>query len=260
MSNNYTLGKGRVRFSTFQTGTKTPVGFRYLGNTPELNLSIEGDELKHYSAEGGIREQDDSVMLEVNRSMSLITDNISPENVALFFLGDSMALTQAVVASATETLVGIKAGMSYFLGVTASNPAGLSGIDPAGFGVATNVGATALVEGTDYVMDFDTGLISFLPDSVVAVDDIDIDVTYAVLGSTRTRVISGSQPIEGAMNFITDNPKGTNHKFYMPHVKLSPAGDYALKGEEWQQIPLTVEVLKPPMLNAIYRDGFPVYA
>lgn len=260
MSNNYTLGKGRVRFSRFLTGTYNPEGFRYLGNTPELSLSIEGDELKHYSSEGGIREQDDSVMLEVNRTASLITDNISPENVALFLLGSSEALTQAVVAAATETLTSIKAGMSYFLGASDTNPAGYSGIDAAGFAVATNVGATPLVENTDYVVDLDTGLISFLADSTIAVDGTDIDVTYAVAGSTRTRVISGGASVEGAMTFITDNPKGTNHKFYMPRVKLSPAGDYALKGEEWQQVPLTVEILKRTGMEAIYRDGFPVYS
>ena len=260
--NNYTLGRGKVYFSRFKTGTQTPDGFRYLGNTPEFNLNIEQDTLDHYNSDEGIREKDDSVPLEVNRSGSLITDNIDPENVALFFFGSATALTQAVVASAEEVLTDIKKGHAYKLGITPSNPAGYFGINPTGFAVDTTAGAggTPLVAGTDYAMDFDTGVITFLDTSVLATNGADIAVTYAVAASTRTRVISGSDPVEGALMFVTKNPKGTDCTYFLPYVKLSPNGDYALKGDEWQQIPLSVEVLKPTNAEAIYRDGVPAYS
>ena len=258
--NNYTLGRGKVFFSRFKTGTQTPEGFRYLGNTPEFNLNIEQDTLDHYNSDEGIREKDDSVPLEVNRSGSLITDNISPENVALFFFGSSTALTQAVVASATEILSGIKAGHTYKLGISASNPAGYFGIDATGFAVAVSPGGTALVADTDYTVDLAGGTITFLEGSLLAVDGEDIDVTYAVAASTRTRVISGSDPVEGALMFVTKNPKGADCTYFLPYVKLSPNGDYALKGDEWQQIPLSIEVLKPTNAEAIYRDGVPAYS
>lgn len=261
VDNNYTLGRGKVSFSRFKAGgLLIPEGFRYLGNTPEFNLNIEQDKLDHYNSDEGIRELDDSVPLEVTRTGSLITDNISPENVALFFFGSAEALTQASVAGGTETLTGIKAGHAYKLGLSASNPAGYFGIDETGFDVAVNGGGAALVEGTDYVMNFHTGVITFLEGSAVAVNDADIDVTYAVAGSTRSRVISGSDPVEGALMFETKNPKGTDAVYMMPYVKLSPNGDYALKGDEWQQIPLSIEVLKASGREAIYRDGLPAYS
>lgn len=260
MANNYTLGRGKVYFARYADGTQTPDGFRYIGNTPEFSLTIESEELDHYSSDEGIREKDDSVPLEVNRTGSLITDNISPENVALFFFGENSTLTQATVASATETLTDIKAGHSYFLGVTTSNPTGYRGIDETGFAVAVNGGGSALVDGTDYEMDFDSGLITFLEGSALAVDDADIDVTFAVAGSSRDRVISGSTPVEGAMVYVTANPKGTDSTFYLPYVKITPNGDYALKGDEWQQIPMSLEILKLTNQEAIYRDGNPVYA
>ena len=31
---NYTLGRGKVHFSRFKTGTQVPAGFFYIGNTP----------------------------------------------------------------------------------------------------------------------------------------------------------------------------------------------------------------------------------
>ena len=41
----------------------------------------------------------------------------------------------------------------------------------------------------------------------------------------------------------------------MPYVKISPNGDYALKGDEWQQIPFNIEILKKTGFEALYSDG-----
>lgn len=257
MANNYTLGRGQVHFARFQTGTQTPDGFFYIGNTPEFSLTIESQTLDHYSSDEGIREKDDSVPLEMNRTGSMVTDNIDPKNVALFFFGSDSTVTQASVAAGapTETLTGIKAGHSYKLGSTSNNPAGYFGIDTTGFSV--DIGVDALVADTDYTMDFDNGIITFLEGSLLAIDGADVELTYAVAASTRERVISGSEPVEGAMMYVTKNPKGTDCVFYMPYVKIAPNGDYALKGDEWQQIPLSLEILKPTVGEAIYRDGKP---
>lgn len=257
MANNYTLGRGQVHFARFKTGTQTPDGFFYIGNTPEFSLTIESETLDHYSSDEGIREKDDSVPLEVNRTGSLTTDNIDPKNVALFFFGSDSTVTQAsVVAGApTETISDINAGHSYKLGSSASNPAGYFGIDTTGFAVSD--GTDPLVVDVDYTMDFDNGIITFLEGSLLAVDGANIEVVYAVAASTRERVISGSEPVEGAMMYVTKNPKGTDAVFYMPYVKITPNGDYALKGDEWQQIPLALEILKPTVGEAIYRDGTP---
>lgn len=255
MAKNYTLGRGQVHFARFKTGTQTPDGFFYIGNTPEFSLTIESETLDHFSSDEGIREKDDSVPLEVNRTGSLTTDNIDPKNVALFFFGQDSTVTQASVASATETLEGIRAGHSYKLGATTSNPTGYMGIATTGF--AVKIGVTPLVVDVDYTMDFLNGIITFLEGSLLAVDAADVNVTYAVAGSTRERVISGSEPVEGAMMYVTKNPKGSDAVFYMPYVKITPNGDYALKGDEWQQIPLSLEILKPTVGEAIYRDGTP---
>jgi hypothetical protein len=255
-SPNYTLGRGKVHFARFKPGTQTPDGFFYIGNTPEFSLNIESDTLDHYSSDEGIREKDDSLTLEVSRSGSLTTDNIDPRNVALFFFGTESNLVQAAVVSSTETFSSVNEGHSYKLGASPSNPAGYFGIDPAGFVVSD--GTTNLVVDVDYTIDLPNGLLFLIDGSLLAVDGADIEVTYAVLGSSRSRVISGSEPVEGAMMYVTKNPKGGDAVFYMPYVKITPNGDYALKGDEWQTIPLSLEVLKPTGQEAIYRDGTPV--
>lgn len=260
VTNNYTLGRGEVHVARYVAGAATP-GFRYIGNTPEFNLNIESETLDHYNSDRGIREKDDSVPLQVNRTGSLVTDNIDPRNVALFFFGDESTYTQAMVAINTgtpEELEVTELGQSFKLGVTGANPAGYFGITVAGFAITD--GTDPLVSGTDYTMDFDTGILTLLDTSALAVVGATLEVTYAVSGSTRSRVISGSAPVECAIRYVTKNPKGTDSVFFFPYVKLTPNGDYALKGDEWQQLPLAMEILKPTVGEAIYRDGLPVYA
>ena len=383
---NYTLGRGKVYFSRFKSGTTTPEGFFYIGNTPEFSLNIESQTLDHFSSDEGIREKDDSVPLEVNRSGTLTTDNIDPKNVALFFFGDDSTVVQSAVASHVESFTNIKAGHSYKLGVSTLNPAGYFGIDPSGFSVVEALGTAAtgsitiastgptagqvitiggvaytfvaalstgptvanqiktsatpatvaqaiadalngvpganvsigtvpnpnvhatvagavvtviadiagtagntigfvnttpaanttfspsggvltggtagatLVLDTDYTVDWDNGFLMLKSTSTAIHDGDSLDVTFAVKASSRSRVISGSVPVEGAMTYITKNPKGTDCVYFLPYVKITPNGDYALKGDEWQTIPLQLEVLKPASGEAIYRDGTPAYS
>lgn len=262
MAQNYTLGRGKVFFSRFRPNTQQPEGFFYIGNTPEFSLTIESETLDHFSSDEGIREKDDSVPLEVTRSGSLTTDNIDPKNVALFFFGDDSVISQTTVAPAPETLTDVIAGHTYKLGVTALAPAGVFGLDSTGLTVekVATPSNIPLAATTDYIIDLDAGLITFVETGQVNTGD-DVIVTYGLRASSRSRVISGSEPVEGAMIYRSFNPKGDDVVFYMPYVKITPNGDYALKGDEWQQIPLSLEVLKPtaPNTEAIYRDGLPVY-
>jgi hypothetical protein len=375
---NYTLGRGKLHFSRFKPGTQTPKGFFYIGNTPEFSLTIESENLPHFSSDRGIREKDDSVPLEVTRTGSMITDNIDPKNVALFFFGDASTVVQVAAVDQSQNIQDVVAGHSYKLGQTTTNPAGYFGISQTGFNVALggatlvaatgtltfsgvgtdgdtitisgvsytlranpvnpyevdiggtatvtaanlvaaiNAGAgvgtsyatgtlahpdvsasnaagvvtatalvrgtagnaiattengsatawaaatltsgtgTSYIEGTDYTMDYDAGVLTIVPGGAIATDT-DIDVYFSVRASSRDRVISGSEPVEGALMYIAANPKGKNINYYMPWVKITPNGDYAMKGDEWQQIPFNLECLKPVNSEAIYADGKPVY-
>lgn len=259
---NYTLGRGKLYFGKFADPiTQLVVDYRYIGNTPEFSLTIESETLDHFSSDEGIREKDDSVPLSVTRTGSFTADDIQVDNVALFFFGEAQVISQTSVASGTETFIGVKKGRSYQLGQSASNPVGLRGITQAGFAVATSPGGTELVAGTDYVMDFATGLLTIPLGSTIA-DNSTLAVTRAAAASTRDRVISGSTPVEGSLRYIARNPKGSDIDYIFPYVKITPNGDYALKGDEWQTIPFNFEALKPSnaALSAIYADGRPKFA
>ena len=264
-TNNYTLGRGEIYFARKDPLTGILGGERYLGNTPEFNLTFESEKLEHFSADRGIRELDRSVIMQITRNGSLITDNVNPENVALFFFGSSDALTVAQATVANESVGGVdgvEVGMFYQLGRTLLNPSGARQIiypGVTGTLFALSNGGSALVAGTDYVLNAPLGRIEILEGGSVVDGDV-LTASYSVAASTRTRIISGSSPVEGSLRFIAFNPTGDNIDYFLPEISLSPNGDYALKSDEWQQIPFTVEVRKPEVGEALYADGRAVVA
>lgn len=263
MAQNYTLGRGKIYFAPFAANTQNPLGERYIGNTPEFSLTIEQEKLDHYSSDQGIREKDDSIALQVNRSGSLTTDNIDMDNIALFFFGSTsdVAVTGATV---TNEAIVVHKDRYYQLGQAVS-ATGRVKLDLHSTGpdvkiVVTNTaGTTTYVEGTDYTIDMDSGRLYIVPTGAIT-DGQTVHVDYKYKTSTLKRVTSGSAPIEGALRYIEANPKGADKMWYMPWVSITPNGDFNQKGDEFQTIPFSIEVLKKTGVEAIYVDGEAVVA
>lgn len=254
MSNNYTLGRGEVHFGQFKPNTQIPRGERYFGNTPELGFTAEQENLDHYSSDRGVRIKDESVLLQLDYAGSFITDNISPENLAAFFLGEALTSTTASATGVAFTLANIEQGLTYQLGTTDATPSGVRGID--NFVITT---PAACVAGVDYVVDETLGRITVLEGSTKLTEGLASVVgTYDVIATTRNRIISKSNSIQGSLRYIAQNPAGENIDYFMPWVKLTPNGDFQLKGDEWQQLPFTLEILKKGSLESIYMDGRPL--
>lgn len=249
---NYTLGRGEIHFAQFKSNTQSPAGERYFGNTPELSYTAEQENLDHYSSDRGVRVKDQSVLLQLDYSGALTTDHISPENLAIFFLGESMVTTVAAATAQTDDFDDVQVGYSYQLGTTDLTPAGARLVA----NVVVKKGAADLVAGTDYVLNAELGRITILEGGAV-VDGDDLEVTFDIGAHSRDRIISRSNTIEGALRFIAHNPAGKNIDYFMPWVKITPNGDFQIKADEWQTLPFTLEILKKGSLEAIYMDGRP---
>jgi hypothetical protein len=249
---NYTLGTGKVYFDQFAQGTLVGTGQRYFGNTPEFSLSSESEVLDHFDADNGIRQKDDSVLLELNRTGEFVTDHISPENLALFFLGSNDVLVQAAAVGATDAFADVAVNRRYQLGVSPSNPAGVRGVT----NVVVEVGAATMVLNTDYTLDAATGGITILDAGINAGDDV--DVTYDVSSASYNQVVSSANAeLYGALFFQGTNPKGVIFDYYFPYVVIRPNGDFQLKSaDEWQQLSFSIEILKlDDNTEAIYING-----
>lgn len=261
--NNYTLGRGEVYFARLDPVTGILGGERYIGNTPEFNLTAEEEKLEHFSSDRGVRVKDATVTLQVNYTGTISCDNIAEENVALFFLGDTDTLTVAQTTYTAQEINNVELGMFYQLGTTNGNPSGARNvIYPGAAGTAFALSKVAtpsnipLVHGTDFVLNASLGRIELLDTSTTVEDGDDLLVTFTVAASVRERIISGSTSIQGAIRYIAFNPEGKQIDYFMPSVTLSPNGDFPLKSDEWQVIPFNLDVTKrDDSTAAIYGDG-----
>jgi hypothetical protein len=246
---NYTIPKGKMYFDD---GT----GEEYIGNTPSAELSVESTSLDHYSAESGIREKDDTALVEINRKLSITADDISVANQARFIIGTVSTLTQAATPVVDEALGAVKQGRYYQLGETVGNPSGVRGVTA----VSVKVAAVAKTIAIDYTVDLALGRIYIVPGGGIA-DAAVVTASYTPTANTREQVISASSAAtSGALRFVADNPKGTNRDIFLPSVNLKPTGTAKLKGEtaEWMQLGFEVEILKKDLATAaIYIDGRP---
>lgn len=259
----YTLGRGRVMLDRYpanivMTALTRGIGERYIGNTPEFSTNSSSENLDHYDSDAGVRTKDDSVELSFDRAGSFTCDNIDSDNIALYFLGDKATVTQAAATGVVDVLT-VKQKMFYQLGMTALLPAGVRNVGSVVVKKGSPGFATTVSAAGNYQVDEVLGRIYIEAGAPDITDDTIIQVTFNVLASTRGQVISKNQSIYAAVRFVADNPKGVNRDYYFPYVKLSPDGDYNLKGEEWQTMGFTMEILKKASnVESVYIDERPV--
>lgn len=246
---NYTIPKGKMYFNDGG-------GEDYLGNTPSADLSVETTSLDHFSAESGIREKDDTALVEITRKLAITADDISTANWSRFIVGAVSTKTQTATPVVAESLGAVKQGRHYQLGALPANPSGVRGVSA----VAVKVGAATKTITTDYTIDLALGRVYIVPGGTIT-DASVVTVDYTPAANTREQVISTSSASSaGSLRFVADNPKGVNRDIFLPSVLLKPTGTAKLKGEqaEFMQLGFDIEILKKDASTAaIYIDGRP---
>lgn len=256
----YVLGKGQVFFDQFPAGTVVTsttrgTGELYLGNTPEYTLTQSANKLDHFDSDAGVKQLDSSVQLDITRNIKMMCDNINAANLALFFQGQTSTVTQTSQVGVVETLTVLR-GRHYQLGMSASQAAGARKIANVVVKTGSPGFATTVTATGNYQVDVDLGRIFIEPASVGIADNTIIQVTYDNVASTREQIISGNAAVYGALRFVANNPNGTQRDHYYPYVMLQPNGDFALKGDTWQQVGFSAHVLlKSASIPAGIIDG-----
>lgn len=256
---NYVVGRGRLYFNQFQSGSNTPAnGEMYFGNTPELTINTDSETLDHYSSEAGLREMDQRVLLELTQGGTFTTDEINADNIALFFLGEKSTITQTQVTGKQEVIASLKKARYIQLGTDANTPTGVRDITNLTVGVvdsdvaisvgdgdiSTISGLTIIPLAKNFEVDLSNGRLYVEPDAPDVADGMQAVVQYDVNPQVRTMVIGRSAMIYGSLRFISDNPVGSQKDYYFPKVALQPDGDYALKGDDWQVMSFTFSALR----------------
>lgn len=250
--NNLVVGKGKLYFEQYPTGTKTGAGELYFGNTPELSTSASASTLDHYDSDEGLNVKDQSVTIQSDVTGKFITDNMSFGNIALWVGGDESKITTTASTGATETKNDVKLGSYIQLGTSVSLPSGVRKIT----NLVVKIGATTVTQPGNYEVDLALGRVYINEAAPGITAGADLIFTYDIAASVRTIVIGKGTEVRGGLRFIGTNPIGELKDFYWPYVKLTSDGDFALKGSEWQQASFTFEVLKRDTLTErVYVDG-----
>jgi hypothetical protein len=259
----YTLGKGRVFFDLFKPGTKLTSGERYLGNTPAFSQSISQDSLDHIDADQGLNVKDESIVIKNDLTGSFETDNISVENIAMFFGGDNSPMTVAAATDIVDADVVVLRGRTYQLGTDEATPMGTKKI--------TNLVVNKVVPGAlpadpptltpvtlagNFEVDLERARVYIESDAKDVSNGDTLRFTYDQEGFSREIIIAKGQQVSGALRFIADNPHGQNRDYFMPYVKVTSNGDYSLKGDDWMKMSFNYEVLKKDAITERqYIDG-----
>lgn len=256
--NDYTLGRGKTYFDKFQPNSNRKTGELYFGNGPEFTITTDTENLDHYASDYGLRVKDASVLLEAGMTGTFSCDNISAENLALWFLGDQVNLTLADQTGVKEVFTPVSRGRYYQLGATDDTPSGLFNVDnvvivaadasadivPGTGDITTLPGVTPVTSAGNYDLDLATGRVYIELDSTEFAGNKQMIVQYDVAAQNRNMVIGKTNQIYGALRYIADNPVGSNKNFYFPKVALRPDGDYALKGDDWGALSFSYEALQ----------------
>jgi hypothetical protein len=80
---NYHIGKGIVSFK--ETGSAS---FVDLGNAPKFIYTPTTTKKEHFSSREGIKTKDFTAITEIGATVKVTLDEITPENLAMFALGD----------------------------------------------------------------------------------------------------------------------------------------------------------------------------
>ena len=241
---NYVVGRGKLYFDQFLAGTKTFSGNeRYLGNSPELSMSQDEETLDHYSSDSGIKVKDATVELQNDQSMSFSLDDISKENLAMWFRGQAQDNAVSAVVDGTTTVAAVAKGTYIQLGLADGNPIGARNVSGVTCVNETQASA-AVTAATNFEVDAVTGRIYIIEDAPDIDEGDELIFTYDAAVGTEEIVIAENEIIEGRLIFVSDNAAGENRDYIWPYVRVRPDGDFALKGDDWQAMTFSGEVLK----------------
>ena len=263
-SENLTIGKGQVFLAQHASlaPTAPAVGYRDVGNCPGVSFAVNAETVPHYSSRNGILVKDEEIVIETSRTGVLRIDDMSVENLTLFFLGDAQVLNVAAQTGLTETIPSsnVRRGCSYQLGVDpATRPSGHRRVSIDSV-VRTSAPATAYAETAggvrNWALDAERGFLTIDKASEIP-DGVGLTVTYDVAAHRRQMILSGNAEKAFSMQYHAYNPKGESVDYFFPLVKIRPNGDLPLISEEYMEVEFRIEALSLGHLAPVYLSGQP---
>lgn len=236
---DYNLGRGIIYIAELDGTSGLPLDYRDLGNAPSFALSVDVEELVHQSSRAGLRTVDKRLVISQTVNFSFVLEELSAENLALFFSGTSVAATNPAIAGITSYHLTDSAVLGRWYPIY-EQTGGSRALDIAKANVALQEDPdgtpTALVEGTDYTVDEEMGMIFLLPTAVNVANGNVVGLTLTAdagaLPTTQTRAVTTSGK-DYALKFLGENPADASQRFEVElhSVQVNADGDFSLISE-----------------------------
>lgn len=248
VSTTLVVGRGKLYFDPFVSGTRQKTGEMYLGNTPAFQLNRKLDSVRRFSSVGGRKIERESLTLADENTATFTTDHVDMENVALWFGSSESSDTLAAINKVTRAIT-VLPGRHYQLGDDI-RAQGIRNVD----NVSVAVSSVDLAE-TNFEVDLVNGRVYIPVDAPDITEETVVDVTYEWRETGRAYAESATAVRHGALRFISTNPVGPKKHYYFPFVEISPRGNMDLKGDGWQQMMFDVAAYRlSGAVEAVYVD------
>lgn len=245
-SQDYFLGRG-ILYIAELNASQLPGPFRDLGNCPSFSITVDSEELLHQLSRTGLRVTDKRITLSQDISLSFQLDELSHDNLAVFFTGTLATVTNPAVAGVGTMMAPItittdaKLGRWYDLKTAYDGSGTATAFSAASVPVIRRTSGTPmdLVLNTDYEIDREMGRVFLKHDAANVADGDDI-AWYSAADASAPASLQLMRALKGtvkdyALKFIAENPANSAEKIeYDFHsVQISADGDLALIGDEF---------------------------
>lgn len=239
---DYNLGRGVAYLSELDSNGLPDVnGYRDLGNAPEMNITIESEDLEHQSSRAGLKVTDARFLISQTLSVTITLDELNFENLAAFLSGTVSSYDNPHDTTHTDVTITTDVVLGRWYDLKKASGARVYFLADTGVVFSVEKGpapGSALTEGVDYVVDKKWGRI-FFPSTggtLVAGDEVIWSITTGASTPHDLDQVNAlvSGQLVGALKFISENPGDGNKQteFQFHKIRLSPTGDLALIGDE----------------------------
>lgn len=240
---DYVLGKGKIYVASIDDATGLPDadGFRFLGNAPSFNLTLTVEDRRHKNSFDCLAFTDARFIISQEVGLSFSLDEMNFENLSDFLSGSTETHNNTHDVTHTDTSIStaVKLGRWYELRDAAG--ARVYNLDAAGVAYTIemdDVSDVLLVEGTDYEINEQLGLVRFLPTATNIAEGDPAIWTIGTGASTpqdldQVNALQRSQ-VSGTLLFVQDNSHdcGQMTEFRFHRVSLTADGDLSMIGDE----------------------------
>lgn len=224
----YFSGQGRVYLAQ-RDSSGNPLNLRWVGNVPDLKVSLSVETIEHKESHSGQRLTDLQLIKSKDGEFTCTLEELSIENLDLSLFGQTNNVTGSTVTG--ETLPsGVVAGDVRLLAHQF-----ISAV------TVTDSATATLVSGTDYKIHANQGAIEFLNVTGFTQPFL-VDYTYG--NAKESAMFKSAQP-EVWLRFDGINSADGNKPVIVDlyRVSISPTKDLSLISDDLQQFELSGRVL-----------------